>query len=153
MSAKAKTLAEKIKAAKQTQLKKPGGLPFNVTFKRPTAFIMDNWRRPIYGYLSGQVLLNPVKAGTENEPYIENDKAVEYIVFNPELVLIDSVVGWTAKEIDLIPGGIADIDAAFDIEAFIEFVGDYPEAYKAICNAVVESYIEYHKKTDETLGN
>lgn len=62
------------------------------------------------------------------------------------------VVGWTLKEIDLIPGG-SPVDAPFDAEAFGEWVSDQPEILGALVNAVVESYKAHAAKRSDAEKN
>jgi hypothetical protein len=62
------------------------------------------------------------------------------------------VVGWTLKEIDLIPGG-SPVDAAFDAEAFGEWVSDQPEVIGTLSTAIVSAYQAHAQKRSDAEKN
>ena len=56
-----------------------------------------------------------------------------------EVFLAKTVVGWKFKEHELVPGGGGDVPA-FDIEAFIDWIGDHPEVANRLVTKVIELY-------------
>jgi hypothetical protein len=62
------------------------------------------------------------------------------------------VVGWNLKEIDLIPGG-SPVAAAFDVDAFGEWVSDQPEVIGALSTAIVAAYQAHAAKRGEAEKN
>lgn len=146
-------LSEQIKRSKQRDIINPGGLPFNVTIQRPSTFTMQGWQRWNDDVDAQTVLLNPVSRETGEKIKDQNGDDIQFIVLDARRVLRDVVVGWSAKELDLYGGGAADKDAPFDVDAFIEFVGDDAEAYQQICNEAVQWYLDYHAARDNELKN
>ena len=61
-------------------------------------------------------------------------------------------VGWTLKEIDLVPGGSA-VDVPFDAEAFEEWVSDRPDIIAALAGAIVEAYKAHVDKREGVEKN
>lgn len=62
------------------------------------------------------------------------------------------VVNWNLKEIDLVPGG-SPVDAAFDAEAFGEWVSDQPQTIATLSTAIVEAYQAHVEKRSEAEKN
>jgi hypothetical protein len=69
-----------------------------------------------------------------------------------ENLLCRFVVGWNLKEIDLIPGG-SPVAAAFDVDAFGEWVSDQPETLAALSSAIVAAYQAHVAKRGDAEKN
>jgi len=62
------------------------------------------------------------------------------------------VIGWDLAELDLIPGGSPE-PAAFDEDAFAEWVGDHPVVLGKLVNAIVDRYVEHAKVREDAEKN
>lgn len=66
--------------------------------------------------------------------------------------LLDFVVGWDLKEIDLVPGGTPD-PVAFDAGLFREWVADRPELWQPLTDAVREAYAAHVRQREDRAKN
>jgi hypothetical protein len=62
------------------------------------------------------------------------------------------VVGWNLKEIDLIPGG-SPVAAAFESDAFTEWVSDQPDVIGTLSTAIVSAYKTHAEKRGDAEKN
>lgn len=67
-------------------------------------------------------------------------------------ILCRHTVGWTLKEIDLVPGG-TPVDAAFDAEAFREWVQDQPTVFAALMEGIKGAYAAHAQKREAAAKN
>lgn len=61
-------------------------------------------------------------------------------------------VGWNLKELDLIPGGGPE-PVAFDSELFGEWLGDQPEVWQPLGEAILEAYKAHSDKRSTAEKN
>lgn len=61
-------------------------------------------------------------------------------------------VGWNLKELDLIPGGGPE-PVAFTAELFSEWIGDQPETWHPLGEAILEAYKAHADKRSTAVKN
>lgn len=67
-----------------------------------------------------------------------------------EEILRRFVLGWDAKELDLIPGGTPKA-VPFDTDLFMEWVSDKPECWSPLIEAIIDGYRQHRVQLDESL--
>lgn len=66
--------------------------------------------------------------------------------------LLDFVVGWDLKEIDLVPGGGPD-PVPFDGALFREWIADRPDLWQPVTDAVREAYAAHVRQREDRAKN
>lgn len=67
-------------------------------------------------------------------------------------ILCRHTVGWSLKEIDLVPGG-SPVEAAFDADAFREWVQDQPEVFAALVDGIKGAYAAHAQQREAAAKN
>lgn len=60
------------------------------------------------------------------------------------------VLGWDAKEADVISGGTPK-HVPFDTELFMEWVADKPECWAPLIEAIIDGYRQHQSQQDDAL--